>query len=101
MQALTQALTDLQQQETAVHVGTPEAIEGSLATIVGDAEADERAELFEMVGDAKGLTNERLKAMIDARGEDDNLEGLRADSGKVAPPPIADARRTVRTCREA
>jgi len=54
-----------------VHVGTPEAIEGALATIVGDAESDERAELFEMLVDAKGLTNERLKAMIDARGEDD------------------------------
>jgi len=54
-----------------VHVGTPQAIEGALATIVGDAEADERAELFEMLVAAKGLTNERLQAMIDAQGEDD------------------------------
>jgi HEAT repeat protein len=54
-----------------VHVGTPEAIEGALATIVGDAEADERAELLEMLVDAKGLTNGRLQAMVDAGGEDD------------------------------
>jgi len=34
-------------------------------------EADERAELLEMLVAAKGLTNERLQAMVDAQGEDD------------------------------
>ncbi|HEX8794067.1 MAG TPA: HEAT repeat domain-containing protein [Polyangiaceae bacterium] len=54
-----------------VHVGTPEAIEGALATNVGDAAADERADLLEMLVDAKELTNERLEAMVDAGGEDE------------------------------
>ena len=54
-----------------VHVGTPQAIKGALATIVEDAEGDERAELFEMLVDTRGLTNERLLAMVDAAGEDD------------------------------
>jgi len=56
-----------------VHLGTPQAIEGALAAMVGEGMRDHRRAVVEMLVTADGLTNERLHAILDDADADDQL----------------------------
>lgn len=56
-----------------VHVGTPDAIEAALPTIAGDTWGEERVELLELLAGAKGLTDERLRALLDEGPRNDDM----------------------------
>ena len=56
-----------------VHVGTPLAIEGALAAMVGEGMRDHRRAIVEMLVSADALTSERLHAILDDEDADDQL----------------------------